>query len=152
MWLFYIYDMGREYGFIKSLECPANPYLKKLTGQCYICKMNIYCSLTIEEKEMFTRCKMKGAFFESCNMRGTHLIENDMTDATLDNSDATGALFSRCNVTNLSLKNTNVSGARFEDCTDNSTPITTDWLRERGALNADKAIVSRAVNDLKLGR
>ena len=90
---------------------------------------------------MFSNCKMRGTLFDSCIMRGTRFIESDMTNAKLDNSDATGALFVRCNVTDLSLNDTNLFGARFEDCMDNGVAITQDWLREHGALNADNATV-----------
>lgn len=90
---------------------------------------------------MFRRCSMIETSFVSTKMMGFRFIETSMRDAKIDNCDCTGALFVRCNLTNLSLKDTNVLGAIFEDCTDNGSPITIDWLRERGALNADTAII-----------
>ena len=48
MWLFYIYDMGRECGFIKGWECPADPtfvpdditsYFKDQARQAYLIKV-----------------------------------------------------------------------------------------------------------------
>lgn len=96
---------------------------------------------------MFTGCSMRGTFFRNCTMLGTGFIENDMTDAVLDGSNAQGAFFLRCNVTNISLRNTNVSETRFIDCTENGNPITVDWLRDRGASNADDAIVINSLDE-----
>lgn len=95
---------------------------------------------------MLSNCNLNNTVFDHCTMIRTLFIENDMTDAKLNNSDATGAVFVRCNFTNLSLENTNVFGARFEDCMDNGEPITKKWLREHGALNVDNTIVVNSLS------
>jgi len=92
---------------------------------------------------MFKRCQLKDSFFK--DTRVLVFIDTDMTGAKLHGCNATDSLFSRCNVTNLSLKDTGVYGARFEDCTDKGVPITRDWLRARGAIGADLAIISNTV-------
>lgn len=96
---------------------------------------------------MFTNCSMRYTFFRNCNMIDAMFTENDMTGAVLDGSDVKDATFLRCNVTNLSLINTNVDGTKFIDCNENGNPITIDWLRSCGAINADNAIIVNSLDE-----